>query len=742
MFNKIDSIRELDNVSIALTDYGFWDLERNETKDITYSYKRMKTFAEVKLNGYPNKETKVVLPDNADIRSGSVVVEYDKPWELEEDGYYCHETTQFVEHFGVDGEEHRFVGAVDFMSQGGAWEENFAVYNSSGDPEKPSPAYLLAGIDFQDFKRLLYSNQVVSGKFSTWLYDQVTDDLKGQKYIDDIASNVGEKVRQVGERVSYEKIIYPLENISQLSGNLNTVVKAIETGKYGTLPLLQRYCAWMNDFKGDNRLLDLDWLLAGGEQGLKNSIGAWFGKEDNPDGFVAKHKESLIQELIGKTIGDNQPYPLLGYFRNYLQNFLEENINCNNQDIVLKDPRSILNGVRDFIASKAQTMLTIGGYANGQYPQNLASYLYQNQMMMGRSKVQSIYSILNARNELLKAVKSAPFFGTYLSWNDLESHHSDNNLFKIGQNVGFARLSGYVDGDNQIDLDWNNTKLWLFGNNGNLGNVNLLKSLVRTQVYRPLFFKHNDYENFTRNQSRYWCKTQKTFQDHEGNEHVLVWDNVFGTVDILGSGLLSKYQDGSIDPNSVQYSTQANTIQYKVVSEPMLVLGDKFIYNDMEFFVTRKSTGTSPRPVKSLYFNEFQEAMETQASKVKIDDNGEFAIGFNHIGYDGDKAYGEVHLKISKDGTLLEVVSPEDAFNTKYRQEIVDNLFNIDGVWYRLIKDNNGKWSGIEYAYVEESLLRQIPVSSDGVAQFSRWGLTFKFNYSEGDTNVQIIKDV
>jgi hypothetical protein len=272
----------------------------------------------------------------------------------------------------------------------------------------------------------------------------VTDDLKGQKYIDDIASNVGEKVRQVGERVSYEKIIYPLENISQLSGNLNTVVKAIETGKYGTLPLLQRYCAWMNDFKGNN-VLDLDWLLAGGEQGLKNSIGAWFGKEDNPDGFVEKHKGTLIQELIDKTI--DQTYPLLGYFRNYLQNFLEGKINCNNQSIELKNTRSILNGVRDFIASKAQTMLTIGGYANGRYP-NLVSYLYQNQMMMGRSKVQSIYSILNARNELLKAVKSAPFFGTYLSWNDLESHHSDNNLFKIGQNVGFARLSGYVDGDN------------------------------------------------------------------------------------------------------------------------------------------------------------------------------------------------------------------------------------------------------------------------------------------------------
>jgi len=378
VFNKIDSIRELDNVSIALTDYGFWDLERNETKDITYSYKKMKTFAEVELNVYPRKETKVVLPDDANIGSGSVVVEYDKPWELDEDGYYCHKTTKFVEHFGVDGEEHRFVGAVDFLNQDGTWEENFAVYNSSGDPEKTSPAYLLAGIDFQDFKRLLYSNQMVSGRFSQWLYDQVTDELKGQKYIDDIAIDVGEKVRQVGERVSYEKITYPLENISQLSGNLDTVVKAIETDKHGTLPLLQQYCTWMNDFKGNNGL-DLDWLLAGGEQGLKDSIGAWFGKEDNPDGFVAKHKGTLIQELIGKTIdqtiGDHQPYPLLGYFRNYLQNFLGEKINSNNQDIELKNTRSILNGVRDFIASKAQTMLTIGGYANGQYP-NLVHYLY------------------------------------------------------------------------------------------------------------------------------------------------------------------------------------------------------------------------------------------------------------------------------------------------------------------------------------------------------------------------------
>lgn len=31
-------MRELDNVAIAMTDYGFWDIEVNATNDTTYSY--------------------------------------------------------------------------------------------------------------------------------------------------------------------------------------------------------------------------------------------------------------------------------------------------------------------------------------------------------------------------------------------------------------------------------------------------------------------------------------------------------------------------------------------------------------------------------------------------------------------------------------------------------------------------------------------------------------------------------
>ena len=38
VFNKVDSLKQLGSASIALTDYGFWDIEPNETTSKVYSY--------------------------------------------------------------------------------------------------------------------------------------------------------------------------------------------------------------------------------------------------------------------------------------------------------------------------------------------------------------------------------------------------------------------------------------------------------------------------------------------------------------------------------------------------------------------------------------------------------------------------------------------------------------------------------------------------------------------------------
>lgn len=47
VFSKVESIRDLDNVNIAMTDYGFWDIEANHTNSTTYSYKGGKRYQPV-----------------------------------------------------------------------------------------------------------------------------------------------------------------------------------------------------------------------------------------------------------------------------------------------------------------------------------------------------------------------------------------------------------------------------------------------------------------------------------------------------------------------------------------------------------------------------------------------------------------------------------------------------------------------------------------------------------------------
>jgi hypothetical protein len=86
---------------------------------------------------------------------------------------------------------------------------------------------------------------------------------------------------------------------------------------------------------------------------------------------------------------------------------------------------------------------------------------------------------------------------------------------------------------------------------------------------------------------------------------------------------------------------------------------------------------------------------------------------------------------------------PGDHAYDEYRMQVVDDMFNLEGIWFRLLKDSSGGFYGIEYAYVENSRLRQEIVSLDGTAQFKRWGLTFHFVYDgNGGTAVVVVKRV
>lgn len=82
VFTRVEEMRDLDNVSIVMTDYGFWDIEPNTTNDVTYSYRQKdaKTY-ETDVAAFNSSTTKLVKPTIA-LAPSDKVVEYDKVWEL------------------------------------------------------------------------------------------------------------------------------------------------------------------------------------------------------------------------------------------------------------------------------------------------------------------------------------------------------------------------------------------------------------------------------------------------------------------------------------------------------------------------------------------------------------------------------------------------------------------------------------------------------------------------------------
>ena len=61
VFSKVEQVRELDTVNIAMTDYGFWDIEANKTNNVSNSYRGEKGYWN-DLDYFNNDITKLVSP--------------------------------------------------------------------------------------------------------------------------------------------------------------------------------------------------------------------------------------------------------------------------------------------------------------------------------------------------------------------------------------------------------------------------------------------------------------------------------------------------------------------------------------------------------------------------------------------------------------------------------------------------------------------------------------------------------
>ena len=92
VFKEIVQIKSLDSVNIALTDYGFWDLETNTTNNITYSYRwDLKDYVKP-IGNLNNRKQKMVLPTTA-LADTDKVVEYNKVWSKSGIFYKCYPLT-------------------------------------------------------------------------------------------------------------------------------------------------------------------------------------------------------------------------------------------------------------------------------------------------------------------------------------------------------------------------------------------------------------------------------------------------------------------------------------------------------------------------------------------------------------------------------------------------------------------------------------------------------------------------
>ena len=277
-----------------------------------------------------------------------------------------------------------------------------------------------------------------------------------------------------------------------------------------------------------------------------------------------------------------------------------------------------------------------------------------------------------------------------------------------------------VDGDGNIQLNWNGIKEWLLGDEVKQ-DVNVLKALVKTQLYRPLFFKHDDYEHFTSDASKYWCETQKSFNDHNGVLHLVKWEKdgddgeKWGDLDPSGSGLTS--DASNMEYTEQKYNKISNVISYNVVVKDVPIVDGKFVYNDVEFYVV-KDKDNNPT---SVYFNEFQKEMEQYTQKIEIEDN-KFKIQIKFIDPRGQLAVKDVECELIDGGTKVKLNGHE--------QEVHDGMFNVDGVWYVLNNEENI----VKFFKVDDSLLRKLVVSQDGHVMFDRWSLDMEFGGNGGSS--------
>lgn len=144
VFHKVEYIKQLDAVAIAMTDYGFWDIEPNRTNDVVYSYRGLKKYHESVeyRNTDPDKNVLPTFDGTSDTSENDKVVEYDLVWRRAEDYYNCYKGSQVyyteedLNKYGNGNENDNPISYPAIVLSGNAFvggNQYFAVYDRDGD---------------------------------------------------------------------------------------------------------------------------------------------------------------------------------------------------------------------------------------------------------------------------------------------------------------------------------------------------------------------------------------------------------------------------------------------------------------------------------------------------------------------------------------------------------------------------------------------------------------------------------
>lgn len=450
VFSKFESIRSLESVTIAMTDYGFWDIEPNKTNYITYSYRGGKSHEYVDVPDFNGRTSKLVKP-TIKVAPTDKIVEYDKIWELSKNrsGSWVKDTVNgthykciyannilpdtnpespnnanypvYVKNIvGTGGKTQSFVGG----------NVNFAVYDSVKQDGVWEPAQILAGMNLGQFSSLIFSMSNVVSPFIKWLYDKVvyhTPAEYGEYYLYNNHSLMASSLNQHVTDVPFTQLKYQIidgDGLIRNDGKFSSIPELVASAGNEDQSMLYRYCNVLSGLVNNPKTID--WLINGGLNSLKEKM-----RGDFVSNIYKTKRDVFVKDVVDKLISAYQP---LGYFRKYLeQHLLQDFYNCPSGGIVNtyeSEYAKVIQSVQDFIRQRVITAMCLGEYRNSgentneRFPR-IDSYIYQNNRVVKKYEIQDIMSQSNTKKEVVQDVSSMPFFKKYNSYEEMSSALED-----------------------------------------------------------------------------------------------------------------------------------------------------------------------------------------------------------------------------------------------------------------------------------------------------------------------------